>query len=83
MTYFPAARVGYYRVRRTQLMRVPKLRVDFEQNAYGPGEDVSTGNRAFLVQFSDTYTAPRYPQLIGVRVCLGIAEAGLPPGVFY
>ncbi|KAI0365422.1 MFS general substrate transporter [Pilatotrama ljubarskyi] len=24
-----------------------------------------------------------YPQLVGVRVLLGIAEAGLPPGVFY
>ncbi|OSC99289.1 MFS general substrate transporter [Trametes coccinea BRFM310] len=24
-----------------------------------------------------------YPQLLGVRVCLGLAEAGLPPGVFY
>lgn len=24
-----------------------------------------------------------YPQLVGVRVCLGIAEAGLFPGVVY
>ncbi|KAI0816935.1 MFS general substrate transporter [Trametes gibbosa] len=24
-----------------------------------------------------------YPQLVGVRTCLGIAEAGLAPGVFY
>ncbi|KAI9068188.1 MFS general substrate transporter [Trametes sanguinea] len=24
-----------------------------------------------------------YPQLLGVRICLGLAEAGLPPGVFY
>ena len=24
-----------------------------------------------------------YPQLVGVRVCLGVAEAGLFPGVVY
>ncbi|KAI0761386.1 MFS general substrate transporter [Trametes elegans] len=27
--------------------------------------------------------ARSYPQLVGVRICLGIAEAGLPPGAFY
>jgi hypothetical protein len=25
----------------------------------------------------------RYPQLVGARVCLGFAEAGLFPGVIY
>ena len=25
----------------------------------------------------------RYPQLVGVRICLGFAEAGLFPGVVY
>ena len=28
-------------------------------------------------------TSPSYPQLVGTRVCLGIAEAGLFPGVVY
>ncbi|KAH7883131.1 MFS general substrate transporter [Phlebopus sp. FC_14] len=28
-------------------------------------------------------TGNRYPQLVGVRVCLGVAEAGLFPGVVY
>ena len=27
--------------------------------------------------------ALRYPQLVGVRLCLGIAESGLAAGVFY
>ena len=24
-----------------------------------------------------------YPQLVGMRVCLGVAEAGLYPGIVY
>ncbi len=24
-----------------------------------------------------------YPQLVGVRVCLGMAESGLAPGIYY
>lgn len=28
-------------------------------------------------------TFPRYPQLVGTRVCLGVTEAGLFPGVVY
>lgn len=26
---------------------------------------------------------PSYPQLVGTRVCLGVAEAGFSPGVVY
>lgn len=83
MTYVFAARVGYHCVRSTQSLSELKFRVDLKQDAYGPREDVSTRKFGTVVQFANTYTAHRYPQLIGVRVCLGIAEAGLPPGVFY
>lgn len=39
----------------------------------------------FLFCFSLWFTlnSLRYPQLVGVRVCLGVAEAGLFPGVVY
>jgi hypothetical protein len=30
-----------------------------------------------------TLTFDSFPQLIGARVCLGVAEAGLFPGVVY
>ena len=30
-----------------------------------------------------TPLAARYPQLVGVRICLGVAEAGFFPGVVY
>ncbi|EIW53164.1 MFS general substrate transporter [Trametes versicolor FP-101664 SS1] len=43
-----------------------------------PGITLAWGIIATLMGLVKTY-----PQLVGVRVCLGIAEAGLPPGVFY
>ena len=35
------------------------------------------------ISFAENVLHLSYPQLVGVRVCLGVAEAGLFPGVTY
>lgn len=39
--------------------------------------------RTGAIHQSDKRDAISYPQLVGTRVCLGITEAGLFPGVVY
>jgi hypothetical protein len=40
-------------------------------------------NTIFHVQIPYTDVFDSYPQLVGARLCLGAAEAGLFPGVAY
>ena len=50
------------------------------QDIDGPGEEVS---RSPVRQTRPDTVSDSYPQLVGLRVCLGITEAGLAPGVFF
>ncbi|KAI8996648.1 MFS general substrate transporter [Trametes punicea] len=50
----------------------------FRPSKWLPGITLIWGIIATLMGLVKTY-----PQLLGVRICLGVAEAGLPPGVFY
>ncbi|KAG2124884.1 MFS general substrate transporter [Suillus clintonianus] len=50
----------------------------FRPSRWLPGINLAWGIIMTLMAFVKTY-----PQLVGVRVCLGVAEAGLFPGVVY
>jgi len=50
----------------------------FRPSRWLPGINILWGLIVVLMGFVKTY-----PQLVGVRVCLGVAEAGLFPGVVY
>ena len=53
------------------------------QDAHGPREEVSGLPVIFRMPSVLIFMLCSYPQLVGTRVCLGIAEAGLFPGVVY
>ena len=59
-------------------------RVGRDHDTYGTREEVrrpTTHLAACPLKYGHHYCS--YPQLVGVRVCLGVAEAGLFPGVVY
>ena len=53
------------------------------QDAHGPREEVRGLPSMFTMPSVLIFMYISYPQLVGTRVCLGIAEAGLFPGVVY
>ena len=53
------------------------------KDTHGHREDVRTTRSLYRAPVSNTRILFSYPQLVGVRICLGVAEAGLFPGVVY
>ena len=51
------------------------------EDVHGIRENVTWRCRYLPSMLTDV--SGRYPQLVGVRFCLGVAEAGLFPGVVY
>jgi hypothetical protein len=68
---------------RHSVLKSSKIAKDaYRQDTHGFREDVRLGSFRRMFDLLLTLHV-RYPQLVGARVCLGIAEAGLFPGVVY
>ena len=71
--------VGYYHVSiKGNIIYLESKRT---QDCHGTSQDVINPLETHAA--SPLMIMVRYPQLVGVRICLGVAEAGFFPGVVY